>query len=70
MACFNPQNIAMQKKKNRKFWTWRYSFLIDRIYLLYYTSFIEIQLETHFGCEFLSRIAKTQSVQVVSYSKN
>ena len=21
----------MQKKKNRKFWTWRYSFLIDRI---------------------------------------
>ena len=31
MACFIPQNIAMQKKKNRKFWTWRYSFLIDRI---------------------------------------
>ena len=30
MACFIPQNIAMQKKKNRKFWTWRYSFLIDR----------------------------------------
>ena len=23
----------MQKKKNRKFWTWRYSFLIDRINL-------------------------------------
>ena len=33
MACFIPQNIAMQKKKNRKFWTWRYSFLIDRILL-------------------------------------
>ena len=29
MAYFIPQNIAMQKKKNRKFWTWRYSFLID-----------------------------------------
>ena len=28
---FHPTEHSYAKKKNRKFWTWRYSFLIDRM---------------------------------------